>query len=363
MTRIHGLDLARALAIIGMMAAHIGPPRFLTDGYPAVLFAVLAGVSLGIISSRTSSPVDARLRLLTRAVILIGLGVILAALQFGIVIVLIAIGVSYVLLLPVLEWSTRRLLVLLAGLVVGGPLLGAAQSALLIDWSSEFFSELLFGAYPLTAWLAYTLLGLVLHRVALRREVWLLVGGVAVFVLAQGILGAAHFRVTPGDELNFLEEWLQGEPHTGGLLDVLSSAGFSTAIIGVCLLVCRVPVIVKALYPVRSFGAMSLTVYVAHVVITTLANGTFVSATSFYGGEWHPGIDAEPGEYGWTMYFPPEVPEESYLEPEFSDPLWPGLFVWQLIGFLVFASLWRWRFRRGPLEGGVHAVVARTATP
>ncbi|GAB3692767.1 hypothetical protein [Corynebacterium nasicanis] len=355
MTRIHGLDLARALAIIGMMAAHIGPERFLTDGYPSVLFAVLAGVSMGLIASR-SPLLDARLPLLTRAVLLIGLGVLLDALQFGIAVVLIAIGVSYLLLLPLLGWSTRRLLLVLAGLVVLGPLLGAAQHTLYIAWGSEFFSDLLFGPYPLTAWLAYTLLGFLLHRLALHRELWLLVGGVVVFVLAQGIIEVSGFRVGAHDGLNFLGEWLQGAPHSGGLLDVLTSAGLATAVIGVCLLACRVGAIVWATYPLRSLGAMSLTVYVTHVLITSVANGTVVSFDGLSGEVYSDYVPEEYSEYAWSKY-PPELDKGDI----YDLPLWPELFLWQLLGFLVFASLWRWRFRRGPAEWAMHRAVGSTA--
>ena len=337
MTRIHGLDLARALAIIGMMAAHIGPDHFLTEGYPSVLFAVLAGVSMGIIASRLAMLADARFVLLTRAVILIGLGVLLDALQEGIVVVLVAIGVSWILLLPVLGWRTRWQGALLGALVLLGPLVGALHSTVPLTFSSEFFTDLFFGPYPLTAWLAYTLLGLLIHRLALAREVWLLVGGVLAFVLAQGIIQVTGGRVGPSGELDAVGEWLQGEPHTGGLLDVLTSAGLATAVIGACLLACRVAAVVWAIYPLRSFGAMSLTIYVTHVILTTIANDTFVSAAA---------LDGDYIEFGWSEY----------------PPLWPDLFLWQLVGFLVFASLWRWRFRRGPAEWAVALTIAGTVS-
>jgi len=335
MTRIHGLDLARVWAIVGMMAAHIGPSRFLTDGYPSVLFAVLAGVSMGIISSRTTAPADARFALLTRAVILVGLGVLLDALQHGIAVVLTAIGVSYILLLPVLGWRARWQVVLLAGLVVLGPLVLAVQYSFPFAWESEFFDDLVNGPYPLTAWLAYTLLGLLIHRLALRREAVLLSTGLAVFALAQITLELTDFRTVPYDELNLLGEWLQGEPHSGGLLDVLGSAGLAAALIGACLLACRLAALVWVTYPLRAFGAMSLTIYVTHVIITTIANGTFVGLGPVY----------------------------SLMSPEQADSLWPELFLWQLLGFLVFASLWRWRFRRGPAEWAVGSVVAATTSP
>lgn len=359
MTRIHGLDLARASAIIGMMAAHIGPDHFLTEGYPSVLFAVLAGVSMGIIASRPGERAQARLVLLTRAVILVGLGVLLDAVQDGISVVLIAIGVAYLLLLPVLWWRARWQAVLLGVLVVLGPLVGAVYSAYHVGFGSDFFSDLLFGPYPITAWLAYTLFGLLIHRLALRREVWLLLGGVIVFGAAQSIIAATDFRVGPYDQLKFVGEWLQGEPHSGGLLDVITSAGLAAAVIGVCLLLGRVAAIVWVTYPVRSFGSMSLTIYVTHVIITTIANETFMGTSTMYvdymSAEQRQALEGlGSGDFGWTMYPPPNGPEPGgYMGFPYVDPLWPDLFVWQLLGFLVFASLWRWKFRRGPAEWAV----------
>ncbi|WIM72637.1 hypothetical protein QP028_01375 [Corynebacterium suedekumii] len=79
------------------------------------------------------------------------------------------------------------------------------------------------------------------------------------------------------------------------------------------------------------------------MLITTIANGTFLSL----GGA---------ADFGWTMY-EPHTPETVLPGP---DALWPSLFLWQLAGFLLFAALWKWRFRRGPLEGAVHRVVERT---
>lgn len=357
MTRIHGLDLARALAIIGMMAAHIGPEHFLTDGYPSVLFAVLAGVSMGIIAARSTSPAEARVALLTRAVLLVGLGVLLEALQFGIVVVLTAIGVSYLLLLPVLRWRTRWWVMLLAVLVVLGPGVGAAQGWFYIVWGSEFLNDLLYGPYPLTAWLAYLLVGLLIHRLALQRDVLLLVLGLSLFALVQGIIMVTDFRVGEFDALNVAGAWLQGEPHTGGLLDILTSAGLAAAVIGACLLACRVAAIVWVTYPLRSFGAMSLTIYVTHVIITTLANGTFVGTTSMYDDT--PAPYTGPADFGWTMYAPVTDSDSGTV---YADPLWPDLFLWQLVGFLIFASLWRWRFRRGPAEWVVARTIAGTVS-
>lgn len=369
MTRLHGLDLARALALIGMMAAHLGPSHPVTNGYPSVLFAVLAGVSMGIISARTPEDLPTtRFRLLLRGVILVGLGTVLSLVQSGIVEVLTAIGVCYVLLIPVVNWRIRRLAILLAVLVVGGPLLVAADNYFVISWGDHEVAELLTGAYPLLAWLAYLLVGLLIHRLvgetavgSAGRQVWLAATGLALLVGTQLIMELTDFRVAPGDILNPIGAYLQGEPHSGGVLDVLGSAGAAMMVIGACLLACRVDAVVWVGYPLRALGSMSLTVYLVHVVITALSRGTFLSVGSIYEGRFQ-SLPKE--DFGWTMYTPhtpltdaPAGAGEVFEPGSLADPSWLWMFAAQMVGLLIFSSLWRWRFRRGPLEWGVHRVI------
>ena len=55
-TRIIGLDVARALAVIGMIAAHLAPSTgavyALTNGFPSAMFAILAGVSTALMMAK-----------------------------------------------------------------------------------------------------------------------------------------------------------------------------------------------------------------------------------------------------------------------------------------------------------------------
>lgn len=372
MTRIHGLDLARALAITGMIAAHLGPETWITTGYPSALFAVLAGVSMGIITERSPSLSRARFNILIRAVILLGLGVVLSGIQSYIMIVLTAIGAAYLLLLPVIGWRLRWLLTLLAVLLIAGPLLAASQYYFYIGFAGLQLSDLLFGSYPLLAWVAYLLIGLLIHRLALERadRQWMMlgIGGILLFVALMmsvaASIGGGLFR-----------ELLGGSPHSGDFLDVVGSSAVSMIVIAVCLLACRVPAIVWVTYPLRALGAMSYTVYIVHVLITTIANGTFVSPhfilaePPYYFPDIDPSLKlgdefalegAYAPDFEWGIYPPGEG---TYPMPIESDPAWMGMFLAQILGFLLFASLWRWFFRRGPVEGAVHRVVQKTMGP
>jgi len=95
-------DLTTHAALIGMMAAHVGlttcgltsVPGLLNQahGRAAVLFSVIAGFSLGIMSGRTAPHtgeqlVRTRLRLLVRSALLLVLGAVLST--FGTMVAII----------------------------------------------------------------------------------------------------------------------------------------------------------------------------------------------------------------------------------------------------------------------------------
>src|ERR671920_412728 len=102
--RVIGLDVARALAVFGMLGAHFGggpadvgaaPSSWLgvVHGRSSVLFAVLAGVSLALLTGRTVPPdgeelVRARIRLLVRAAWVFAIGAALEALGTDIDVIL-----------------------------------------------------------------------------------------------------------------------------------------------------------------------------------------------------------------------------------------------------------------------------------
>src|SRR5687767_2912372 len=92
--RVVGVDVARGLALLGMMATHILPgldgarvpwPQQLAGGRASALFAVLAGVSLALVSGRQSplrgrSRTAASVRITVRALVIGLLGLSLGLL-------------------------------------------------------------------------------------------------------------------------------------------------------------------------------------------------------------------------------------------------------------------------------------------
>ena len=126
-TRIVGIDVARGLAVLGMYGAHVGltepfdwaaPGTWLdvVNGRSSILFAVLAGVSIAIISGgRVAAGGDAlrraRTRILVRALLVFAIGLLLVALDTRIAVILPVYAVLFVAAIPVLRWRSRWLFV------------------------------------------------------------------------------------------------------------------------------------------------------------------------------------------------------------------------------------------------------------
>ena len=224
--RMVGLDAARGAALIGMMAAHVGlttcgltsVPGLLNQahGRAAVLFSVIAGFSLGIMSGRTAPHtgeqlVRTRLRLLVRSALLLVLGAVLSTFGTMVAIILGYYAAWLALAIPVLTWRARRLFVL-AGLTAAiGPVLvqgapwalgraGLTLFPAVSDGNSALLSFFFTGAYSGALWMAYIYLGLGLSRLDWSRSanLWRLAGAGALCA-GLGYAGgwAASLAVSP----------------------------------------------------------------------------------------------------------------------------------------------------------------------
>ncbi len=315
--RIHGLDLARGLAVIGMIGAHVdtlqnlswSPSTWqaLVYGRSAALFGVLAGVSIALLSGGTRPAsgddlVRARVRIMVRGACVFVIGGLLELLGTHIVVILTVYAILFFLALPFLQWSPSRLLLLAAGLAVIAPPVSLllSQVAVVAGGEQGFGPLMLTGAYPALWWWVFVLVGLALGRLDLSapqvRRV-LLVAGAATAVagyalgwlstqlLANGVAYPepvdAYERMPGWDEESVGQwdwTWLTGaQSHSGTPLWLVASAGFAAAVIAVCLVVADA--LPRLSYPIASVGAMALTVYSLHVV----AFWVFPTAAS---GDW-----------------------------------------------------------------------------
>lgn len=327
--RLVGVDVARCLALLGMVATHVLAERdadgslttaqWLAGGRASALFAVLAGVSLALMTGRRT-PVRGRERasrsagLAVRAVLIALLGLTLGGLEHGIAVILTYYGVLFLLGLPFLGLSTRPLLALAAVWVVLGPVVsqlvrphlpargfGSPSFEQLAD-PGRLLSELLFtGYYPVVPWLAYVLLGLALGRSDLgshRVQAWLVGAGLATAVCATAL---SHWLTTrepvaeqlladePGlrieDLLDRMSRGMFGQtpvdgpwewllvvaPHSSTPFDLAQTMGSAAFVLGCCLGVVGVAGRFgeRALAVFFGAGTMTLTLYTLHVLMRT----------------------------------------------------------------------------------------------
>jgi len=368
--RLAGVDAARGLAVLGMVAVHVLPtttdggavtlPEQIAGGRSSAAFAVLAGVGVALATRRSTDRWRQRLRLLLRALLIGALGLWLGGLDVEVAVILAYYAVFFVLLLPFLGWPPRRLLVAAGAVAVVAPVASyllrphlPAQDFANPTWSSladpgRLLSDLLLaGVYPAVPWAAYLLTGLAVGQLALDRSATavrlvaagaaLWAGAAAASALLLGPLGGydalgeligtsdreavveaighAFFGNVPTDSW-----WLLAVDarHSSTTPDLVGTTGTALLALGACLLLSRRTELLLA--PLSAVGSMPLTVYTAHLAVL------------------HATDTSDPTRY----------------------------YLLQVGTALVVAPLWRRFVGRGPLEAALAAVdrtVDRTVRP
>ena len=371
--RLVGIDAARGLALIGMVAIHIlpswsdqtGRPTvtwLLFSGNAAALFALLAGVGLALMSGgrrphEGRRMLADRVGLAVRAVLIALLGLCVSAVMPAdppAYSILVYYGAFFLLAIPFLKARPLTLFVWAGILCVAVPVLMQSLRGELPDWTvynptfSDVFEApaatlsqlLLTGTYPALAYLVFVLVGLGLGRLNLRdttNQVRILVAGVVIALVARlgshillyGMGGFEQLYLTsPFGRGQLRDALIWGPdfvptnsawwyaiatPHTEMPLAIASSLGISLAALGAFLLVGNR--IAEWLRPLSAMGAMTLTLYTAHLLA--------LSAEVHY-----------------------ELPY-----------LW---FLIQIGVALAFALVWQRWLGKGPLERGIGAAVTGT---
>ena len=334
--RVMGLDVARAVAIVGMMGAHVAgidetfalfdPSSWagIVHGYPSLLFALLAGFSVTLMTRRgqiaDSEIAAVRLRMLGRGAVIFVLGVLLEALSTPIAIILTLYGVLYLALIPVLRWRSSSLVMVAVPLGLLGPLLLAVLAPLPEDTMGPVLEFLLRGSYPITVWLFFALIGMALGRLRLLQAataLWFAAAGLVALVTAHAaavaglgdVSGAASdvaFVSASASDRMLSAAVFDLEPHSGSMLELLAALGMGLLVIGVCLLLARP--LRWMLLPVAALGSMPLSAYTGHVV----------------------------------SYFAMAGPEGRLADPE--------IVLWSTVILLGATTLWSILIGRGPLE-------------
>jgi uncharacterized membrane protein YeiB len=291
--RLEGIDLARALAIVGMVSVHVIPsaggavpgPYGLAYGRASTLFALVAGIGIALAARRRTDR-EVRARLVYRAVWLAPVGFALQGLTHPVAVILQYYALWFLLAALVVGLSARALgAVTAAGLVLGPTVLVAAQVLRPAwyappgsgAWLGSFGDVLLTGYYPTVSWLWLVLAGLLLGRLDLgstRIAGALLVGGAAVsgatYAVAAVLRGAL--------DLGRWQPLLDTEGHADTTLETLAAGAAAVAVVGACLLLCRA-LPGWPLRPAVALGRLALSVYVIHIVVYAFDREVLLSRT------------------------------------------------------------------------------------
>jgi uncharacterized membrane protein YeiB len=371
--RIVGIDAARGIALLGMMAVHILSAEtasgdmslawVLAAGKSAALFAVLAGVAIALTSGRQTPP-EGRTRtaiaasLAVRALLVGCLGLLLGSVvpydSAGVILAYYA--VLFVLAIPLLGLSVRTLVVLTGLAAVLVPVLSHVARGELAEpeltnptflelWQQpvQLLTELsLTGLYPALPWVAYLCIGLAIGRSRLSARAtalglmlfgvlvalvssavsWLLMeraGGrerladVAIQTMSLDDFTNVLVRGTEGTLPTTSPWWLAVQaPHTTTPFDLLFTIGVATAVIGFMIVLGWVAG--SAIRPLAALGSMPLTLYIVHLLL---------------------------------------------LASPFAPASDGVAFALQVVVLTAFALVWSRRFDRGPLEHVLWAVTSR----
>lgn len=255
--RYIGIDLARFIAIAGMMAAHLLAPlamfpgvsdsdrelamgaSFISNGAPAALFAVLGGVSIVFATRKQLSSGlvgKAMASVAVRGVVLIVLGVLLGFVDNNIIVILAYYGVAMILVAPLIKAKSWVLASLAAVLGLGfgwlnitlrrslevrmeGPHINVGF--ITSDPLGTLRAIFVTGEYPAITWVTYLLVGMLIGRALTSATARGVLGRTAAKLAA---ISAGVFVVS-----QLISNWLLGKLIDFGVIDLQAATQMSKA--------------------------------------------------------------------------------------------------------------------------------------
>ncbi|MFC7404948.1 DUF418 domain-containing protein [Georgenia alba] len=292
MVRLVALDVARAVAIIGMLAVNVGPRDDTglaawviraAHGRASILFVLLAGVGVALLTRRAlAGGPPRRSALFWRAGVLLVLGLVLQLLDHDVSVILATYAVLFAVAAALVRLPDKWLLSGAATTATAGPVLWilaqrpaefAMDAPRLTDSPLSIAGSILVsGPYPAIVWAAPFLFGMWLGRQQLsarRVQLTMLWAG---SVAAVGGMLASRLLVLllgqPGERVG-LDRLISAVGHSQMPLWLLSATGSAVAVLAALLLL--VPHLGRLVAPLTALGQLSLTVYVAHLVVLVSA--------------------------------------------------------------------------------------------
>jgi uncharacterized protein len=356
--RIDGFDVARALAILGMVVVHFslvmasdrsGPAWMnvvlgFLDGRAAATFVVLAGIGITLMSQRAVASHDreaiANIRrvLVRRGICLLVIGFINLAIWPGDI--LRVYGVSLLLNARLITASGRRLLVGAFGYALGFlALVLVLDFDQQWDWSTLTYHDLwtpaglvrnLFydGFRSVFPWTGFMLFGMWLGRLNLRepktnRRVLIVAAATAVVTEIVSWLCVSYLLAHPnGIDADTIKALFGTDSMPALPLFLLASGSTAAALIALCVRVVETYPS-SAWWPLIATGQMALTWYFFHIVFGL---GTVVALD--LAGSW-------------------SLPEAA------------GCGVAFFAVAVVVSCLWKAKFRHGPLEWAMRRIAGQ----
>lgn len=287
--RMDGIDAARALALIGMLAVHFGPQDgrglggfllWFPHGRASILFAVVAGIGMALLTADPERRMRGRLRLICYGLVLLPVGLILEPLDHPVAVILHHYAVFFALGACVVGLRRGSLLALALVMAVLGPAIFFAgrmswpqvfdrgSVSVLSDPGTILIGLLFAGPYPLLTWSGALLFGIWLGRGDLRARrtaVWLVLGGLAVAaaaIVVSGVLFEMLGKPASNADWRFL---FTIAAHSEMPLWLVQATALSAAAVGLMLLAARSLPFATAGF--AALGRLTLTVYVVHILV------------------------------------------------------------------------------------------------
>ena len=350
--RIVGFDVARAFAILGMVIVNftivfapssegaVSPLSLFVlslQGRAAALFVVLAGIgaSIGTARVRRSEDgemrTDARVKMLKRALFLFVIGYAWLALWTADI--LHFYGVYLTIGAALLFVRDRWLIAAVVATIIAG-LIFFLTADYFANWDTETliyenlwtptgsFRNLFFdGFHPVFPWVAFYIYGMWLgrRRLTTRRGIWVAFALSAITAISAeltAVFTVGKFPTATELETAGLSILTGVFPTPPTPFYMIAGAATATAIISLCIALGKTAIGASSFVPIVKTGQMALTVYILHVI--------FIFAVVAY--MEIAGIGA------------------------FSLGAAMIISIIFVIGIIVFSTLWRRRFSRGPAE-------------
>lgn len=290
--RILGIDMARGIAIIGMVMVHIGPYEVPGDGVLAatyrsphgrasILFVVLAGMGVSLLTGDRSPTrlATATRQLWWRALVLLPIGLFLQHLPTRVAVILQYYAVYFVVAAVLARARDRTLLVVAGASATLGPIGLVWLQQVAPTWFQPGVPAwndalrltrdiIVTGYYPVVVWTAPLAMGMWIGRRDLRDDAsaWRMLGSGALVAAAGLVISDTLVAVVgqPASETDW-RQLVAIVPHNEMPLWLATSTGIAVAITGGCMLLGRrLP---RVSWPLVAFGQLALTVYVLHVLV------------------------------------------------------------------------------------------------